>query len=324
MERTSTDSTSQPPAEPPQEPIPASPYFPMTAAASQRNAGAAVVTALAYIALFFITPRLPFSQATVVTATLFLLALSLLFVVLTARALRTPRSLAVNTLISGALALPSILLPILFARFPTWTGWKEVLQSYSGVARTIAYVPGLRGLLVIWLAACVGVWISRLLREMKILLPIAVVLACMDLYVVFGGGLVTQANTGKAPVAQAAMSALSVHLPKVPGSRGAAPMDLSVGFADFLFIALFFACFARFGIPSRNTFLVLCGVLVSYLAVVYWFGIALPALVPIAVVVVGMNLRAFRYERSEAFALLYAGLIVAVVLGGLFYFSHHR
>jgi hypothetical protein len=45
-------------------------------------------------------------------------------------------------------------------------------------------------------------------------------------------------------------------------------------------------------------------------------GISLPALVPIAVVVIGMNIRRFRYERSEAFALLYAGLIVAAVLAG--------
>ena len=100
-------------------------------------------------------------------------------------------------------------------------------------------------------------------------------------------------------------------------------MQLAVGFADFLFIALFFACFQRFGIPSRRTFQVLGGVLAFYMLLVALTGLPLPALVPIAVVIIGMNLRQFRYERSEGFALLYAGLIVAAVAGGFYFFSHH-
>ena len=58
--------------------------------------------------------------------------------------------------------------------------------------------------------------------------------------------------------------------------------------------------------------------------VVAFKELALPALVPIAVVVIGMNLRRFRYERSELFALLYAGIIVAVVVGGFYLVSHRR
>ena len=54
--------------------------------------------------------------------------------------------------------------------------------------------------------------------------------------------------------------------------------------------------------------------LAAYMAVVALAGLALPALVPMAAVLIGMNIRRFRYERSELFALLYAGLIVAGVL----------
>jgi hypothetical protein len=287
----------------------------------RRDARLAIGAGLAYLALFLVTQRIPFGQTAVVAATLVSLALVLLFTVTAARALNSRRALAIWATLSGILSLPYVLVPIFAIRFPTWSGWPTVGRAFLQYKYVMAHIPGLHGLMLILFAICLGVWVSHLLREMKILLPIAIVLAVMDLYVVFGGGAVTQANTGKAPMAQAAMQSLTVPLASHP--KGAAPMELSVGFADFLFIALFFACFARFGVPSRRTFLTLAAVLTGYLAVVYIIKVDLPALVPIAIVVVGMNLRQFRYERSEAFALLYAGLIVAVMLGGLFYFSHH-
>jgi hypothetical protein len=277
---------------------------------------------IAYLALYFISQRIPFGQVAILIATLLSLGLVLLFTVASARALRNRRDLALTSLVSAALSLPSVLIRILFARFPAWTGWRTVGPGLVQYERILAHIPGLHGLMLILFATCLGVWLSQLLREMKILLPIALVLACVDLYVVFGGGLVAQAHTGKAPAAQAAMKSLTVPLTSHPKS-GAAPIQLAVGFADFLFIALFFACFARFGVPSGRTFKALCALLLVYMGIVYVTGLDLPALVPIAIVVVGMNLRQFRYERSEAFALLYAGLIVAAIMGGFLFMSHH-
>ena len=139
-------------------------------------------------------------------------------------------------------------------------------------------------------------------------------LALVDFYVVFGGGLVTQAQQGS-PMAQAAMKSLTVGLPTVQkNAANALPMPV-VGFADYLFIALFFACFAKFGIPARRTFFVLAGVLSLYMLYVLATGTPLPALVPIAAVIISMNLRRFRYERAEAFALFYAALIILAVFG---------
>jgi hypothetical protein len=297
--------------------------LPLPVRSHLRDARLAIGVGIAYLALFFITLRIPFGQSAVVGATLVSLGLVLLFTVAAARALDTRAALALASLISGVISLPYVLIPILATRFPAWNGWRTVGMAFIQYQRAMAHVPGLHGLMLILFAVCLGVWLSHMLREMKILLPIALVLACIDLYVVFGGGLVTQANTGNAPVAQAAMQSLTVKLPTKQPAKGAAPMQLSVGFADFLFIALFFACLSRFGVPSGRTFGVLCLVLTAYLAVVYVKHIDLPALVPIAVVIVGMNLRQFRYERSEAFALLYAGLIVAAILGGLLFMSHH-
>jgi hypothetical protein len=288
---------------------------------SGREGSVALALAALYLIFWQVALHLPFSGIVPVTVTTLLsLLLTLLFTVRTARGLRSSGALLANLCLSGALILPSVVIPVLVARFPEWPLWRTLAPSYRAYKQAVYFaVPGLGGLLLIWLAASVGVLISRLVREIKILLPMAIVLACVDMSVVFGGGLVTQANSGKNPVAKTAMSALTVKLPPAHLHRGAAPMNLSVGFADYLFIALFFACFARFGVPARRTFLWLCVTLAAYMTVVAFSQIDLPALVPIAVVVIGANLRQFRYERSEAFALLYAGLIVAAVMAVLFF-----
>lgn len=280
-----------------------------------------------YLLLFQLTRRLPFNEKIILLATLISLGLVLVFTVRVARSLLSNRTLAWNVVLSAACSLPLILLPIaatlLPGLMPLWIAVSKGLRLYTGFLRLL---PGLHGLLLIWFAACMGTLLSRLVRETKMLLPMAVALACVDLYVVFGGGLVTQAQDTHHPnaLAQTAMHALTISLPTTHPKAGSAPLQLSVGFADFLFIALFFACFVRFGIPARRTFQVLCATLAAYMLIVYFTNIALPALVPIAIVVIGMNLSQFHYQRSEAFALLYAGLIVGAVMGGLFFYSHRN
>lgn len=311
------DGASLPPTEREQTP-PAPPHI------DPRREGLIACGVVALYLLFWqVALRLPTSGiASVGVTTLIYLALTLLFTVQLARALRSSASIAISLLVSAVLSLPGIMLPMLAPRFP-WSGWEAVANAYGFFgAHFLRPLPGLHGLLLIWFAACLGVALSRLVRETKIILPMSVALACVDIYVVFGGGLVAQAESGKAPVARAAMQALTVKMPATTSHAGAAPMQLAVGFADYLFVALFFACFARFGIPSKRTFQVLCVTLVVYMLYVAFSGSAMPALVPIAVVVILMNLRQFRYSRSEAFALLYAGLIVAVAMGGLLLVSH--
>jgi hypothetical protein len=280
---------------------------------------------LALLCLLFwqVTLRIPIGHVAIVwTTTLLYLLLTLLFTVRTARALRSSSAQRVSLLLSAVLALPAVLVPILNFSFPQWGGWHALSPLLNGYFLILRAIPGLKGLLLIWFAASLGVCLSRLVREVKLLLPMAVALALVDLYVVFGGGLVTQVEQGENPGAAVAMKALTLKMPR-PSERlpsGAEPMQLAVGFADFLFVALFFACLARFGISSRVTFVVLCVTLAAYMFAVGVTGWAMPALVPIAVVVIGMNLRHFRYDRSEAFALLYAGVIVAAVAGGCYFF----
>lgn len=258
------------------------------------------LSAFAYLLLFRLASYLPSANEALAATTLASLFLLLLFTASLARTIRTEREWI------GLTAGCAILL--IAARNP----------SLRGVA---GLLPGFDGLMMVGLGVSAGTLISYLIKEVKMLLPAGVMLALVDLYVVFGGGLVAQATSGKSAQAAQLMKAFTVVLPTTQATTGAEPMQLAVGFADFLFIALFFACFRRFGVPSRKTFQALTVVLILYMFAVLFTGTPLPALVPIAVVVIAMNFRHFKYEREEKFALLYAGLIVLTLFGYLFYVS---
>lgn len=256
------------------------------------------------------------------TLTLCSLAMVLFITVWFARTLKYPIWIGVSLALSLLITLPGVLIPMLSSNLPPtlipMIG--RIYYLYRDIFRTL---PGLQGLLLIWVAVSLGAALARLIRETKMLLPIAIVLALVDLYVVFGGGLVAQANSGKAPAAQRAMASLTVPLtPKIRTAKGViSPPPLAVGFADFLFTALFFACFVRFRIPARKTFYWLCGTLCLYLLAVRIFTVDLPALVPIAAVVIGRNRRLFQYTPQERRDLLIAGLVVAIAMGAALFIS---
>ena len=283
----------------------------------------AIATALLYLVFFRVSTLLPFTVTSTIFVTLASMVLMLVFTVRVARALIAPRLLTLNCLLAAVFALPLVGFPILLWFFPTWGGWPQVGPIYMHYTGLLRHVMGLKELLVIWLAASMGVGISRLIREMKLLLPAGIALGLVDLMAVFSNvGVVNQAITGKSQLAQVAMTALTVKMPATHATSGSPPLQLQIGFADFLFIALFFACFKRFGVSAWNTFVVLCAVLSLYMLIVAFTATALPALVPIAVVVIGMNLRQFRYDRSEAFALLYATLIIGASAGAFWLIKH--
>ena len=280
----------------------------------------AALGAVSYILFQLLILRLRLTNPVAVySAAILSLWITIGITVCLARSLRHTLVQVTVLVASAIVTLPFVLLPLV--RISSHAQLAASQRLYNAYAMAFHTVPGLRGLLLIAFAVSLGVVVARLFREMKLLLPIALVLALIDLYVVFGGGLVAQANSGKSPAAAAAMRSLTVPLtPRVTSL--AAPPPVMVGFADFLFIALFFACFVRFRVPAGRTFAVLCGILALYMLVVIVGHIDLPALVPIAVVVVGCNLGEFRYARDEAFAMLYAGLIVVGVLGALVFLSH--
>jgi hypothetical protein len=273
-----------------------------------------------YFAIQFAFVRLPLINPWALYGiTLVSLVVTITYTVALVRSLNSASAQLLLLVVTAAVLLPFMLLP--FVPLHTAAQLATAKKIYLVYIVVFRAVPGLRGLLLITFAVAFGSLVARLIREIKLLLPVAVVLAIVDLYVVFGGGLVAQANSGKAPAAQVAMQSLTVGLTPRPAANVNAPAPLAVGFADYLFVALFFACFARFGMPARRTFVVLCSILCLYMVAVIVLRLDLPALIPIAAVVVGCNLSAFRYKRDEAFAMLYAGIIVCCILGALVFMA---
>lgn len=276
-----------------------------------RDAGIAVGCSLCYLSIQRIVIAFGISNPfALLTLNLFALILTINVGVFLSRSLRVDKIWLVLVLISASVILPFTIIPLLPLE---GDAAQAAISIWRNLRRGMMLLPGIRGVLLIILACCVGVLIAKLIKEIKLLLPVAVVLALVDLYVVFGGGLVTQAVSGNSPSAQIAMSSLSVSLtPRTERTNQGLP-PLTVGFADYLFIALFFSCFARFGVAAWRTLGLLCVTLVIYL--VFAVKMPLPALVPIAVVIIAMNYRQFQYTKQEKSSLMTAGILVLVILG---------
>ena len=156
--------------------------------------------------------------------------------------------------------------------------------------------------------------------------PVAAVLALGDIWTVFLGpvGKIVRSDN---PTASKITEAMTVPLP-APTKTGASPISptLVIGFADFLFIAFFVAAITRF-VPNERAYLRLLGILIillsAYMLVVYFSGWSLPALLPLAVVMLALHWRYFHYSRSEMFALLYAGVFILLIGAGFWYMNQH-
>jgi hypothetical protein len=259
---------------------------------------------LGYLVFWQIAPRIRDERmGTVVASTLVSLFLVVLVAASLGRALRSARAGIVAALCAAIVVVP--------LRWMAGTG--VVAKPWLWVAAA----PGLADLAFILLGAGAGVVLSGLVRSANMVPPVAAVLALVDVWTVTLGGPVQQIMTSQTEGARRIAEAMTVRLPAI--TAGAAPIAV-VGFADFLFIAFFVAAMCRFAGDREGyvrTVLPLAVVLCLYMLVVLATGWRLPALAPMAVVVLAVHWRRFRYERSEAFALLYAGLFVAALAAAM-------
>jgi len=310
-------------AVPPAVPHPETPSAQTSPAPSEPSARIApILVGFAYLAFWQIAPRLRTdSLPAILLSTIISLALIIWFTAQFARTLRTPRALALNALLAAAVIVP---LRVMLGFGRVYAPWSSLLN-----------LPGLPDLLFVWFAASLGALLAFLLRGANMIPPVAAVLALVDIWTVLLGGPVQQIMESKNPVAQAVTKAMTVQLP-TPKPRGAAPFPppTVVGFADFLFVAFFVAAICRF-IDAPNTYrrmlIILIFVLCAYMLVLVFRdslrlpeNLNLPALVPIAVVMIALHWRHFHYDRSEAFALLYAALFIVVIALGFWYFGRHN
>ena len=175
--------------------------------------------------------------------------------------------------------------------------------------------------LLIW---CLGLAaaLSLAIRDRNMLVPMAIFLALFDIWLVFvPEGPVGRIARGNQT--QLAQIAFSVPKPAAAPTTGAPTPLAYIGPADFLFMAMFFCAICRFNLRYAATGRWMVPVLAGYLALALLtpdvsigpirLG-ALPALVPIAAVVMAVNAREFKLTKDEkqttiALALIGIGLL---------------
>ena len=210
-----------------------------------------------------------------------------------------------------------------------WGSWVLVFLFGRGLVRALAEALGSRfaqqaffgswraasdvGLVL--LAATVGVAVARLIRDKNILLPAAVFAAFADFMVV---NYFTVAQAMKTPKGREVVQhVMSAELPALTsGAGGRLQAMATLGMADFLFVAFFFACVHQFRMNRRATVVALFVALTGSLVLVQ-FIYSLPALIPMGVAFLLANFRCFRLSRDEWVA---TGVVLGTVavLGGLF------
>jgi hypothetical protein len=161
-------------------------------------------------------------------------------------------------------------------------------------------------------AVSLGVLLASAIRERNILLPAAVFAAFADYFMVHFGTVHHQLVRGAA--GQRVISAMSAHVPRLQRHL---PV-LTVGMADFVFLAFFFGCVFRFDLNFRATFGVLFVLLTLSLFFVAVIG-PIPALAPMALGFVIVNFRRFKLSKAEIQAMYTVGALVLVLTLALVY-----
>jgi hypothetical protein len=291
----------------------------------RRPAQAAVVYGLAYLAASvvggWVTGHLASEVALAVSITI-VSGVVLLFAVLLVLSICRLRlgpvgevAAIILTLVAFALVRPSV---IAFA-----ARWVGAGAAGLAIAKAVPVLPGqsLLGnvVLIVW-AGFLGRLVSRIIREGKLLLPVTIVAALMDIFTVFWG-VVAHVQEKAPEVAQAFSASAPVEVPEGVW----APILAAVGIGDFLFLAVFLAVTIRFGMRSVKTLWAAFAVmLVAPLAfTIIPSATGLPGLPFLAAAALWANRGLWEFTAEERKAMGLAAVIVAVLAVGL-WFTLHR
>lgn len=160
-----------------------------------------------------------------------------------------------------------------------------------------------------------GIALSRIVREPNVLLPVALIAMPVDYLGAMTPIGFTQNAVQKHP---GIVHAVSVSVPTIGGLH---PVGY-IGPGDALFLAFFLAIVQRLGLNIRGTLAWMYGLLTLTMLIVLVSGVNVAALIPMGLAVLIANGPAFRLQRSEVFATLYAGLLVLALAVGFFAYSH--
>ena len=224
-----------------------------------------------------------------------------------------------------------VALPIVVIAAAARLNWPPLL-SIATIAVCLAGVvllrgggPVLDGVVQIarfgWPAA-LGFLISGLIKDKNLLLPIAIVLATVDILAVFApAGTVQQGLEN--PTIRPIFDMMAYQVPEAGTARPLAQM----GPADPLFIAMFLYAVRKFKMRFKQTILWMIPALAAYLWIVLAYGDRtlwgfslgmLPALVPIGIVVAVVNAREFKMSKQETMMTLGVATFCAGLIFMLF------
>jgi len=195
--------------------------------------------------------------------------------------------------------------------------WYSVTLWAEQYRHAAPFISPLESLLFLITCAFLGRLIARLIRDVNMLVPIAVVLIVVDFFTVFHGP--TGEALDKAPEL---VGKLSIGLPKIGSAAGPEggkgfSFIATAGLGDFIFLAFFFVTTWRYGLRFRRTFwyiAVLTAVgMLGFLAVPILPGI--PLLPFIAVGFLIANAGRFSFTREEKLYFLIAVLFIGALIG---------
>ena len=160
--------------------------------------------------------------------------------------------------------------------------------------------------LLIWCLG-LGALVASMIKDCNLLLPLSIFLALFDFWLVFcPEGVVGKIARESGPTM---LKSFGYRVPTVAPTLGGHIQPAAyVGPADFMFLAMFFVALYRFGMDTRRTFLAIVPVLVLYMLAVLLFGgitigpvslAAMPALLPIGIVVLVANWKSFKLSKDE-------------------------
>jgi hypothetical protein len=181
----------------------------------------------------------------------------------------------------------------------------------------VAY-RAVHGYLLMLAAIGLGCLLSRLIREKNLLVPVVPFAALVDAITVLTPvGFVKRVMESAPRVMEQAAVAVTSVPHAAPQVERVVPIVL-IGVGDFVFLAFYAACLYRFGLRPRATAIGLFLTLWVYLVlVILGVAVALPALVPMAAVVLLVNAREFHLSRQEKWASLLVILPMLALLAWL-------
>lgn len=204
----------------------------------------------------------------------------------------------------------------------------KVIASEGIMKFDIAIRTAFSGLGTILWSGTLGVFVARLIKDKNLLIPVAFVLATVDIIVTmmpFG----TVQQILRTPGGRTAFEALAYKVPEF----GLATPVAFIGPADLLFLSMFFCVVHRFGLNAKATLFATMPALVLYLWVVlFWGGKSLlgiqlntlPALVPISLAILLSNINNFKLNLSEKIMTFAVAIFCVLALSLGFWFSLKR